>query len=220
MSKEAKLAKKEKKAAKKAAKLEKTQAKQYASLVKSIEKKNAKLEKKASKKGKPFVPLAIPTLEEAFASGAVSKKKEITKMIILILLLCYAIYFIIMWHYYIAPQKVTPEDSQSEPAVYDPYVNEHEITTTPDYSVAEAKALLKQVIKDNYHTLGYSSDPSSGSINYTGSIATINDADCYEFKAAGKTYYVSIKLSAVYNLNNGEYIPYTFHGTTELEFDN
>lgn len=220
MSKETKLAKKEMKAEKKAAKLEKKQAAAYAKLVKKIEKKNVKLEKKATKKNKPFVPLVIPTQEEAFANYKDSKGKNIAKMVVLLLLIAYLIYFLVMWFMYVAPPKQAQpgEDGPSEPAVYDRYVNEHEITTTPDYTVAEAKALLKQVLKDNYMSMGYTSDPSSNAINYTGSIKTVNNADCYEFSASGKTFDVAINLSAVYHNNNGNYVPYTFHGTENLEF--
>ena len=218
MSKESKLAKKELKAQKKAAKLQKKQEASYAKLVKGIEKKNVKLEKKANKKGTPFVPLAIPTMEEAFAAGKENKGANIVKMIILILLICYIIYFLVMWFQYVAPPKANDEADQTTATEYDRYVNIHEITTTPDYSVAEAKAMLKQVIKDNYKEMGYSYDPSSSAINYTGSIKTVNNQDCYEFTASGKTFEVSIKLSAVYLNSNGSYVPYTFHGTENLDF--
>lgn len=219
LSKETKLAKKEMKAEKKAAKLEKKQAAAYAKLVKKIEKKNVKLEKKATKKNKPFVPLAIPTQEEAFANYKDSKGKNIAKMIVLLLLIVYLIYFLVMWFMYVAPPKQAPEDDpQSTPATYDRYVNEHEITGIPDYTVAEAKAVLKQVLKDNYAEMGYKSDPSANAINYTGSIKTVNNADCYEFTASGKTFDVAINLTAVYHNNGGKYIPYTFHGTEYLQF--
>lgn len=222
LSKETKSAKKELKAQKKAAKLEKKQDAAYAKLVKSIEKKNAKSEKKANKKNKPFVPVAIPTREEAFANVKDSKGKNIAKLIVLLLLICYLIYFLVMWFTYVAPpiKAEEPEDSQSTPATYDRYENQHEITTVPDYTVAEAKALLKQVLKDNYKAMGYSADPSSSSINYTGSIKTVNNEDCYEFSASGKTFEVAINLSAVYQNSNGNFIPYTFHGTEHLEFQN
>ena len=219
LSKETKLAKKEKKAAKKAAKLEKSQAASYAKLVKNIDKKNAKLEKKANKKGKPFTPVPIPTQEEAFAADSGSKGKKIALMVVLILLIWLLIYFIVMWFMYVAPPASPAEDESSgEPAVYERYSNPHEITTTPDYSVSEAKVLLKQVLHDNWSKLGYSSDPSSGSINYTSNIVNINHTDCYVFTAGSKTYAVSIKLSAVYVNNNGKYDPLTFH-ETDIIFD-
>lgn len=215
MSKESKIAKKEAKAAKKAAKVEKKQAGQYAKLVKSINKKNAKAEKKANKKGKPFTPVPIPTQEEAFAGGEKSKGKKIFQLIILILLIWLVVYFLVMWFTYVAPIKNAEEEGDSSSTVqeYDRYVNEHEITTTKSYSVSEAKALLKQVIHDNWRTLNYSSDPSSAAINYTSNIVTVNNVDCYEFTASGKTYAVAINLSAVYVSENGEYNPLTFHGT-------
>lgn len=217
LSKESKIAKKEAKAAKKAAKAEKKQASQYAKLVKNIDKKNAKAEKKANKKGKPFTPAPIPTQEEAFAGVQQSKGKKIFKLIILILLIWLVIYFLVMWFSYVAPIKdaeENPEDSTSTAQEYERYVNEHKITTTKNYSVSEAKALLKQVLHDNWRTLSYSSDPSSAAINYTSNIVTVNNADCYEFKASGKTYAVAINLSAVYVVENGEYTPVTFHGTS------
>lgn len=222
MSKEAKLAKKEAKAAKKAAKIEKGQAASYAKLVKSIEKKNAKAEKKANKKGKPFEPVAIPTQEEAFAAApAGGKVKKIILMIILILLIWYIIYFLVMFHNYVAPtlKATAPEQeetSSSEPAVYDRYENPHDITTTPNYSVSEAKAMLKQILHDDWKVLGYNSDPSSGSINYTSNIVTINNQDCYVFTAGSKTYAVSITLSSAYVKTGSSYTPITFQGTDLL----
>ena len=220
MSKETKLAKKEKKAAKKAAKLEKSQAAAYAKLVKDIDKKNAKLEKKANKKGKPFTPIPTPTQQEAFAAKSGGKVKKIILMIILILLIWFLVYFLVMWFNYVAPQYIEEETttSQNEPATYDRYTNPHEITTTPDYSVSEAKVLLKQVLHDNWGQLGYSSDPSTGSINYTSNIVNINHSDCYVFTAGSKTYAVSTKLSAVYVNQNGKYNPLTFHDD-EILFD-
>ena len=219
LSKETKLAKKEKKAAKKAAKLEKSQSKQYNKLVKKIDKKNAKAEKKASKKGKPFVPTPIPTQEEAFAAAGGSKAKKIILMIILILLIWFLIYFFYMFYTYVAP-PATPEETTAsgEMAEYERYSNPHKITTTPDYSVSDAKALLKQTLHDCYRDLGYTSDPSSGAISYTSNIANINNSDCYVFNASGKTYAVSVKLSAVYVNEGGEYKPITFRGT-EYIFD-
>lgn len=219
LSKEKKLEKKELKAAKKAAKVEKKQTADYAKLVKKLEKKNAKLEKKANKKGKPFVPVAIPTQEEAFAAGSGSKPKKIVLMIILILLIWYLIYFIVMWFNYVAPIKsvVAPDDNGTTVAVeYERYSNPHEITTTPDYSVADAKALLKQVLHDNWKDLGYGSDPSSSSISYTSNIVNVNNTDCYVFTAGSKSYAVSVKLSSVYQIKNGEYIPVTFEKTNYL----
>ncbi len=219
LSKEKKLEKKEQKAAKKAAKVEKKQTADYAKLVKKLDKKNAKLEKKANKKGKPFVPIAIPTQEEAFAAGNGSKPKKIVLMIILILLIWYLIYFIVMWFNYVAPIKpaVAPEDNGTTVAVeYERYSNPHEITTTPDYSVADAKALLKQVLHDNWKDLGYGSDPSSSSISYTSNIVNVNNSDCYVFTAGSKSYAVSVKLSAVYQVKNGEYVPVTFEKTNYL----
>lgn len=217
MSKEKKLAKKEQKAAKKAAKTEKKQAADYAKLVKKIDKKNSKLEKKANKKGKPFVPIAVPTQEEAFAASKGGKPMKIILMIILILLIWYLIYFLVMWFGYVAPVKSTvQEDTSSAPATYERYSNPHEITTTPDYSVSEAKALLKQVLHDNWKVLGYGSDPSSGSINYTSNIVNVNNQDCYVFTAGSKTYAVSVKLSAVYLSQNGTYTPITFEDTDYL----
>lgn len=221
LSKETKLANKEKKAAKKAAKLEKSQAAAYAKLVKKIDKKNAKAEKKANKKGKPFVPTPVPTQEEAFAAAANGgKAKKIVLMIILILLIWFLIYFIVMWFQYVAPPYQNPgeETTSSEAAEYERYSNPHEITTTPDYSVSEAKVLLKQVLHDTWKDLGYSSDPSSGSINYTSNIVNVNNADCYVFTASGKTYAVAVKLSSVYLYQNGQYTPVTFRHT-DIIFD-
>ena len=192
----------------------KSQAAAYAKLVKKIDKKNAKAEKKANKKGKPFVPIPVPTQEEAFAETKGGKAKNIILLIILILLIWYLIYFLIMWFQYTAP-IVAPQDeaSNSEMAEYERYSNPHEITTTPDYSVSEAKALLKQVLHDNWKDLGYSSDPSSGSINYTSHIVNINNSDCYVFSAGSKTYAVAVKLSSVYVYENGQYVPITFRNT-------
>ena len=214
LSKETKLAKKEMKAAKKAAKVEKSQAKQYAKLCKSIDKKNAKGEKKAAKKGKPFTPIPTPTQEEAFANASGGKAKRIIALVVLICLIWALVYFLVMWFLYTAPPYQAPPEETTvagEPAVYDRYSNPHEITTTPDYSVAEAKVLLKQVLHDNWGELGYSSDPSNGAINYTSNIVNVNHSDCYVFTAGGKTYAVSVKLSSVYVNQNGKYVPLTFH---------
>ena len=219
MSKEKKLAKKEKKAAKKAAKAEKSQAAAYAKLVKKIDKKNAKAEKKANKKGKPFVPIPVPTQEEAFAATKGGKVKKIILLIILILLIWYLIYFLVMWFQYTAPVISGQEEettASAEIGEYDRYSNPHEITTTPDYSVSEAKALLKQVLHDNWKDLGYGSDPSSGSINYSSRITNINNSDCYIFTAGSKTYAVAVKLSSVYVYQGGKYIPITFKNTNYI----
>lgn len=218
MSKESKLAKKEAKAAKKAAKVEKKQNAAYAKLVKKIEKNNAKAEKKANKKGKPFVPAVIPTQEEAFAAAPVNNKKEIVKLIILILLIVYVIYFLVMWFMYVAPIKSAEEEPTSVAQEYDRYVNEHLITTTPNYTVSQAKNVLKQVLHDNWQDIGYSSDPSYSSINYTNSMVTINNADCYVFTASGRRYAVSVKLQSVYLYQNGKYSPLTFHNTDMIKF--
>lgn len=220
LSKETKIAKKEQKAAKKAAKLEKRQTKDYAKLVATINKKNAKAEKKANKKGKPFVPIAVPTQEEALAAGSnQSTGRKVVTLIILILLIWIVVYFLVMWFTYVAPvkQAETPEDTASVAQEYDRYVNEHEITTTKIYSVSEAKAVLKQVIHDNWKTLGYSSDPSSASINGGGNV-TVNNIDCYSFTASGKSYAVAMNLSAVYQKDGSEYKPVTFHETEYLKF--
>ena len=159
MSKETKLAKKEAKATKKAAKEYNKQTKEYNKLVKKIDKKNAKLEKKASKKGKPFTPIATPTFEEAFAGGGStgSKAGKIIKMIILIVLLIFVIYFIVMFVKYQAPALTggNEEETTGEPATYERYKNKHVSTTTPDYPVYEAQKLLKQVIHDNWKTIGF-----------------------------------------------------------------
>ena len=220
LSKETKLAKKQMKAEKKAVKLEKKQAVKYDKLVKKINKKNAKAEAKAQKKGKPFTPVAIPTQEEAFAAVADSKPKQIIKLVILVLLIVYVIYFLVMWFQYVAPVKnaAGEEEKPAAAATYDRYKNKHKITTTPDYSVDAAKDLLKQVIHDNWQTIGYGSDPSSSAINYSGNVVNINNADCYIFSASGKKYAVAVKLSAVYLEKNGEYEPLTFHADNYLEF--
>ena len=137
---------------------------------------------------------------------------------LLLLLIWFLIYFLVMWFQYTpAPITDNGEDtSESEMAVYDRYSNPHEITTTPDFSVSEAKALLKQTLHDVWKDLGYSSDPSSGSINYTSKIVNINNTDCYVFNAAGRTYAVSVKLSSVYVYRNGQYVPLTFRNTDIL----
>lgn len=214
LSKETKLEKKAAKAAKKAEKAEAQQAAAYAKLVEKINKKNAKLEKKAAKKGVPFVPVAIPTQEEAFADGKNDKVKKIILMIILILLIWYLIYFFIMWFQYEAP--IEPVGDTGETVVYDRYSNPHEITTTPDYSPAEAKEYLKQVLHDEWDTAGLSSDPSNGSISYTNNVVDVNNKECYVFSAAGRSWFVSKKLSGVFYLVDGEYYPIDFEGTEYL----
>lgn len=221
LSKETKMVKKEQKAAKKAAKTEKKQAAQYAKLVKKIDKKNAKAEKKATKKNKPFVPIVVPTMEEAFAGAPTKGKKalKIIKMIILLLLIAYLIYFAYMYFIYVAPTvKIQEEDGGSVAQVYDRYENQHEITTTPTYSVSEAKEFLKQVLHDNWKVLNFKSDPSGGSISFTGQKVNVNNQDCYVFSAGGRTYAVSIKLSSVYQKDGNEYTPLTFHGTELLDY--
>lgn len=221
LSKESKLAKKEAKMAKKQAKEAKQQAKSYEKLVKKINKDNQKAEKKANKKNKPFVPTPIPTIEEAFAATNTGKTwKKIVRLIILLVLIAYVIFFLYMWFTYTAPtlspEEVTEEETES--VIYDRYENQHEITTTPDYDVSYAQALLKQVLHDQYRDLGFSSDPSSGSISYTGNIENINNADCYILNASGKTFAVSVKLQSVYVLENGEYSPLTFDNTDVLPY--
>ena len=213
LSKETKLEKKAAKAAKKAEKAEAQQAAAYAKLVEKINKKNAKLEKKAAKKGVPFVPVAIPTQEEAMAQDN-GKVKKIILMIILILLIWYLIYFFVMWFQYEAPIKDV--DTTTETVVYDRYSNPHEITTTPDYSPAEAKVYLKQVLHDQWQDAGLSSDPSNGSISYTSNVVDVNNKECYVFSAAGRSWFVSKKLSGVFYLDNGEYMPLDFESTGYL----
>lgn len=192
--------------------------KAYASTVKKIEKKNVKLEKKCTKKGKPFVPVEIPAREEFDVQQ--SKKNQVVKTIILILLLWLVIYLIVMWFMYVAPTKPAVADETTAAASYDyeTYSNPHEITTTPDYSIADAKLFLKQVIKDNWKTIGYSSDVSNTTISYSNKIVVVNNADCYVFTCSGKTYAVPIKLSACYVEQGGKYIPLTFNNT-DVIFD-
>lgn len=215
MSKETKLEKKAAKAAKKAEKLEAAQAASYAKLVQKIEKKNVKLEKEAAKKGQPFVPIDIPTQEEAIATMDAGKGKKIALMIILILLIWYLIYFMVMWIQYQAP--IVDAGNEVEAAqVYDRYSNPHEITTTPEYTSAQAQELLKQILHDNWRALGYSSDVSSQSISYTSQMVKVNNYNCYVFSAAGRSWYVSNTLSACYYIDNGEYVPITFEGVDQL----
>ena len=199
-------------------KAEKSLHKAYAKYVKKIEKKNAKTEKKCSKKNKPFVPIAIPT-EEEFANSAVSenKGKKIVLTIILILLIWFLIYFLIcfiQYEYKPAVDETTTADAG--PAVsqeYETYSNPHQITTTPNYDISDAKLYLKQTLADNWADLGYNSDPSSSAISYNNRIENINGADCYMFTCEGKTFAVSVKLSAAYYCHNGEYTPLSFNNT-------
>lgn len=199
-------------------KAEKATKKAYAKYVKKLEKKNAKTEKKCAKKGKPFVPANILTYEE-FANGAVNQHKgrNIVLMIILIILIWLLIYFMVMYHNFVY-NPVTDEETETTKvaAEYESYSNPHEITTTPDYSIADAKIYLQQVLSDNWKDLGYSSDPSSNAISYNNRIVNVNGADCYMFTASGKTYAVSVKLSACYYAHNGEYTPLTFNDTDIL----
>ena len=106
--------------------------------------------------------------------------------------------------------------SEGTPQEYEPYSNIHEITTTPDYSIADAKLYLKQTLSDNWNQLGYDSDPSSNAISYNNRIVKVNGADCYMFTASGKTFAVAVKLSACYYAHNGEYTPITFNNTDML----
>ena len=209
---------------KKEIKAAKATTKAYGKYVKKLEKKNSKAEKKCAKKGKPFVPVQIPT-EEEFANsstGRQNKAGKIILMIILLLLIWFLIYFIIMYinTAYTAPvvEETTVAEESKAPAVYDLYSNPHEITTTPDYTVDEAKRLLKQTIHDNWKQIGYSSDVSSSAISFNNSVKTVNGADCYMFTCSGKQYAVAVKLSAVYVVNNGEYTPLSF-ANTEILFD-
>lgn len=187
--------------------------KAYAAYVKKIEKKNAKAEKKCAKKGKPFVPIAIPEKDEVILQE--NKKKKVFGMIIMILLIWAMIYFIIMWINYVAPVLPVADEETTVAGVYDyePYSNPHEITTTPDYSVADAKIFLKQVIHDNYKEIGYSSDVSNSEITYNNKTVMVNNSECYVFTCSGKTFAVSIKLSSCYVSENGKYKPLTFNST-------
>lgn len=209
---------------KKEIKAAKATTKAYGKYVKKLEKKNSKAEKKCAKKGKPFVPVQIPA-EEEFANsstGSQNKAGKIILMIILLLLIWFLIYFIIMYinTAYVSPvvEETTVAEESKAPAVYDLYSNPHEITTTPDYTVDEAKRLLKQTIHDNWKQIGYSSDVSSSAISFNNSVKTVNGADCYMFTCSGKQYAVAVKLSAVYVVNNGEYTPLSF-ANTEILFD-
>lgn len=202
-------------------KAEKAMQKAYANYVKKIEKKNAKTEAKCAKKGKPFVPIAVPTYEEFINSSASQGKAgKIVLMVILLILIWFLIYFIVMFSGFVynpfAPETTTTADEAKEPNVYESYVNSHEITATPDYSVSDARRYLKQVLHDNWSQLGYSSDPSGNQISYNNRIVKINGADCYMFTSSGKTYAVAVKLSACYYSSNGEYVPLTFNNTDIL----
>ena len=195
-------------------------SKAYAKYVKKVDKKNAKAEKKCAKKGKPFVPVVVPT-EEEFANSASNENKagKIILMIILLLLIWFLIYFIFQYinYEYVAPVVETTTASESgEPAVYELYENPHEITTTPDYSIADAKRLLQQTLRDNYKQCGYSKDPSGSAISFNNKIETINGADCFMFSCGGKSFAVAVKLSAVYYCHNGEYTPLSFNNTNIL----
>lgn len=197
----------------------KSMEKAYAKYVKKIEKKNAKTEKKCAKKGKPFVPVAVLSKEEfesTMAGG--SKAGKIILMIILILLIWILIYFMITYigYEYRPHIEETTASESGTPAEYETYSNPHVITTTPDYSIADAKLFLKQVLSDHWHNLGYDSDPSSSAISYNNKITTVNGADCYMFSCGGKTYAVAVKLSAAYYCHNGEYTPLTFNNTDKL----
>ncbi len=203
---------------KKEIKAEKACQKAYAKYVKKLEKKNAKTEKKCAKKGKPFVPAAIPSYEE-FANSAAAENKagKIVLTVILILLIWLLVYFLIMYiNYEYIPAHEETTVSEGAAGEYESYSNPHEITTTPDYSIADAKLYLKQVLADNWKNLGYSSDPSGSAISYNNRIETINGADCYMFTCGGKTYAVAVKLSACYYSSNGEYKPLTFNNTNYL----
>lgn len=193
--------------------------KAYDTLVKKIEKKNAKMEAKCAKKGKPFVPIAIP--EKGDAIAVENKKKQVFKMILMILLIWFMIYFIIMWIGYEAPLKTVDNTTEPDASVnydYETYSNVHEITTTPDYSIADAKRLLQQVIHDNWKTIGYGSDASATAITYKNDTVKVNNANCYVFSCSGKTFAVSVKLQAVYVQQDGKYVPLTFNDT-DILFD-
>lgn len=199
-------------------KAEKSMQKAYAKYVKKLEKKNAKAEKKCAKKGKPFVPIAIPSYEEfATTTDQGSNTKRIILMVILLFLIWFLIYFAYMYYTYDYSPKLedTTVAEEGEPAVYEPYSNPHEITTTPNYSVADAKLYLQQTLKDNWNKMGLSSDPSN-SISYNGNIQVINGADCYMFSAGGRTYAVAVKLSACYYCHDGQYDPLVFDNTDLL----
>lgn len=197
-------------------KLAKSNDKAYAAYVKKINKKNTKMEAKCAKKGKPFEPIPVPEKDEVVLQT--NKKRKVWRMIIRILLIWLIVYFIIMWLMYSPAILPTEADDTTAAASYDyePYSNPHEITTTPDYTIAEAKVFLKQVIHDNWKNIGYSSDVSNDAITYNNKTIVVNNANCYVFSCAGKTYAVPIKLSGCYVLDNGEYKPLTFDNTNYL----
>lgn len=197
-------------------KLAKANDKAYAAYVKKINKKNTKMEAKCAKKGKPFEPIPVPEKDEVVLQT--NKKRKVWRMIIRILLIWLIVYFIIMWLMYSPAILPTEADDTTAAASYDyePYSNPHEITTTPDYTIAEAKVFLKQVIHDNWKNIGYSSDVSNDAITYNNKTIVVNNANCYVFSCAGKTYAVPIKLSGCYILDNGEYKPLTFDNTNYL----
>ena len=197
-------------------KLAKANDKAYAAYVKKINKKNTKMEAKCAKKGKPFEPIPVPEKDEVVLQT--NKKRKVWRMIIRILFIWLIVYFIIMWLMYSPAILPTEADDTTAAASYDyePYSNPHEITTTPDYTIAEAKVFLKQVIHDNWKNIGYSSDVSNDAITYNNKTIVVNNANCYVFSCAGKTYAVPIKLSGCYVLDNGEYKPLTFDNTNYL----
>lgn len=197
-------------------KLAKANDKAYVAYVKKINKKNTKMEAKCAKKGKPFEPIPIPEKDEVVLQT--NKKRKVWRMIIRILLIWLIVYFIIMWLMYSPAILPTEAEDTTAAASYDyePYSNPHEITTTPDYTIAEAKVFLKQVIHDNWKNIGYSSDVSNDAITYNNKTIVVNNANCYVFSCAGKTYAIPIKLSGCYVLDNGEYKPLTFDNTNYL----
>ena len=197
-------------------KLAKANDKAYAAYVKKINKKNTKMEAKCAKKGKPFEPIPVPEKDEVVLQT--NKKRKVWRMIIRILLIWLIVYFIIMWLMYSPAILPTEAEDTTAAASYDyePYSNPHEITTTPDYTIAEAKVFLKQVIHDNWKNIGYSSDVSNDAITYNNKTIVVNNANCYVFSCAGKTYAIPIKLSGCYVLDNGEYKQLKFDNTTYL----
>ena len=197
-------------------KLAKANDKAYAAYVKKINKKNTKMEAKCAKKGKPFEAIPVPEKDEVVLQT--NKKRKVWRMIIRILLIWLIVYFIIMWLMYSPAILPTEAEDTTAAASYDyePYSNPHEITTTPDYTIAEAKVFLKQVIHDNWKNIGYSSDVSNDAITYNNKTIVVNNANCYVFSCAGKTYAIPIKLSGCYVLDNGEYKPLTFDNTNYL----
>ena len=203
---------------KKEIKAAKATSKAYAKYVKKINKKNAKAEKKCAKKGKPYVPIAVPTEEEFAASaGNENKTKKIILMILLLLLIWFLIYFIIIYinYEYVAPvhEDTTVSEEAGPRAEYESYTNIHEITTTPTYDIADAKRLLQQTIHDNWKVIGYSKDASSSAISFNNRIETVNGAECYMFTCSGRTFAVATNLSAVYHAHDGSYEPLSFNRT-------